>query len=106
MSNPYDAVFAFPFIHEYTEGFAKVADVERGMTLRDWFAGMALQGFLANPTVPPKEVLSDKDWYERHAEISAIFAYRIADAMMRERETPFFQTDDRQDSEVVAGGGV
>jgi hypothetical protein len=49
--------------------------LDHGMTLRDWFAGMALQGRLANAafdTVP-------KEAWAREA-------YRYADAMITERE--------------------
>jgi len=47
-----------------------------GMTLRDWFAGQALVGWLSAdvgiPTTPPR--------------IAAAECYAIADAMMAERE--------------------
>ena len=48
----------------------------RGMSLRDYFAGQALAGILANP-----------DWYrgsERQSVATA--AYNYADAMLAERE--------------------
>ena len=45
-----------------------------GMSLRDWFAGMALQPIIASLTSPvPTEKVSEK-------------AYEIADAMLKERE--------------------
>lgn len=46
-----------------------------GMTLRDWFAGQALVGYLAGtafPTLP--------------AEVRARAAYAVADAMLAERQ--------------------
>ncbi len=50
-----------------------------GMSLRDWFAGMALQGILANVaalrTIPPL----------LHAE-RAEAAFKAADAMMAQRD--------------------
>jgi hypothetical protein len=42
-----------------------------GMTLRDWFAGQALAGLLANPDT----------W----TEAGGVAAYRYADAMLRAR---------------------
>jgi hypothetical protein len=46
----------------------------KGMSLRDWMAGMALQGMVANP------------YYDAHnaAEYSE-YAYKVADAMIAER---------------------
>jgi hypothetical protein len=48
---------------------------DAGMTLRDWFAGMAVSGILASPQLnrmkSPEELASD--------------CYRIADGLMRER---------------------
>jgi hypothetical protein len=46
------------------------------MTLRDWFAGQALSGWLAS--CPDEQGVIDPSG------LSA-FAYRVADAMMRER---------------------
>lgn len=45
-----------------------------GMSLRDWFAGQALAGMLANPHAPQ----SGADMYARDA-------YTVADAMLAER---------------------
>ena len=47
---------------------------ELGMTLRDWFAGQALAGTLAHPG-------DSCDW-----EMFANAAYKIADAMIAERD--------------------
>lgn len=47
-----------------------------GMTLRDWFAGMALQGFTANPDTCA--ALSHED--------AAKASYATADAMLKARE--------------------
>lgn len=52
-----------------------------GMSLRDWFAGQALAGMLADPNV-------------RHADLDALAAavaresYGFADAMLKARATP------------------
>jgi hypothetical protein len=45
-----------------------------GMSLRDWFAGQALQGIVANPNTAPD------------AEMIAHAAYRIANEMMEARK--------------------
>jgi hypothetical protein len=45
----------------------------RGMTLRDWYAGMAMQGMLAGREAP----LTPHEW--------ATCAYALADAMIQER---------------------
>ena len=50
-------------------------NTNHGMTLRDWFAGMALQGMLANP-----------DFNGANDASVAGFAYRQADAMIEGRE--------------------
>lgn len=50
---------------------------DAGMNLRDWFAGMALQGELA----------SQSGSYVANSSRAAEKAYRFADAMMKERES-------------------
>lgn len=45
--------------------------------LRDWFAGMAMQGLLAQET---------EDWCYNNVEDAAARAYQIANAMLKERE--------------------
>jgi hypothetical protein len=54
-----------------------VNDVYRGMTLRDWFAGMAVQGLFA--ALPVTNAL------DMTYEDVAGKAYRMADAMLKER---------------------
>jgi hypothetical protein len=65
---------AFPF--EYFDEQLQRARVMHGMTLRDYFAAKAMQGFMANKANPmhyqPEE---DGRW-----------AYLIADAMLKARE--------------------
>jgi hypothetical protein len=66
---------AFPAEHFY------LAIGEHGMTLRDYFAAKAMQGFIASPrglnngkpTVEPQEY--------------ANVAYQVADAMLKARES-------------------
>ena len=55
-----------------------------GLSKREWFAGMALQGYLANPTSfgPPVHE-SDKYNPRLVADVSANFAYMLADAMIK-----------------------
>lgn len=53
-------------------------DMTRGMTLRDWFAGMALQGIVSDsPTTG--------EWGE---ERMASYAFQLADAMLNQRGQP------------------
>jgi hypothetical protein len=69
MSNTNTGGPAFPDPQENWRG-------EKGMTLRDYFAAKAMQGFMANKSNPmhyqPEE---DGQW-----------AYMIADAMLKARE--------------------
>lgn len=63
------AGFAFPEIGSQSEPGT------RGMTLRDWFAGMALQGILASALAKP----------ELGMEIFVEDAYSVADKMIAKR---------------------
>lgn len=47
---------------------------EHGMELRDWFAGLAMQGLLANPETKPD------------SNIIVAAAYRLANEMIEMRE--------------------
>jgi hypothetical protein len=49
-----------------------------GMTLRDYFAAKALQGFCANPSAMPTE--------QKHFDNLAEDAFRSADAMLKAKE--------------------
>jgi len=62
---------AFP-----NEGFNGWGEPEKGMTLRDYFAAKAMQGFMANKSNP----------MHFQPEADASWAYSIADAMLAERE--------------------
>lgn len=76
MSNPIkDGGPAFPLIsHTDCNGFRREA--QDGMTLRDYFAGQALAGWLACPNTKPLDT----------TEKYAVEAYRLADAMIAARE--------------------
>jgi hypothetical protein len=52
-----------------------------GMTLRDWFAGQALAGMMANETTP-----FSSDHAECEPSQIAAAVYEIADAMLQQRE--------------------
>ena len=64
---------------------------QAGMTLRDWFAGQALAGMLANPSLvrwrddPANQLRPSLDIYEQR-EALAFKATQLADAMLAERE--------------------
>lgn len=87
MTTPNDGGPAFPRnIHWVTDesdgnqpnpgrSYSGVTDAYNGMTLRDWFAGMALQGMMSYNGE------AGKDREDYYAEIS----YRHADAMLAER---------------------
>jgi len=65
---------AFPRAHGYLpdEVYYSGNSAEVGMSLRDWFAGKALNGIIVN--FPPKDNNDIKQL--------SIIAYQIADAMM------------------------
>ena len=68
---------AYPFIHKHpTTGNTKL---EEGMDLRDYFAGQALQGMLANPKLQAQILMAGQSWIEESA-------WQVADAMMKARE--------------------
>lgn len=50
-----------------------------GMTLRDWFAGKAMQGLWANATALAQMPSGSEAW------AIASVAYEVADAMLKER---------------------
>lgn len=58
-----------------------IAGDERGMTIRDYFAAQALNGFLA-----ANARFADNDSPDSHA--FAVAAYRVADAMIEARSKP------------------
>ncbi len=69
---------AFP-VPGHTESGFPCADYN-GMSLRDWFAGLALQRMELNA---PAVTQAERDIV---AKVQASFAYQMADAMLAERE--------------------
>jgi hypothetical protein len=55
-----------------------ISPAQEGMTLRDWFAGHAL--------IAAGSILANKDANPAEAQLVASDCYRIADAMLAERE--------------------
>lgn len=61
--------------------YANIWD-EKGMTLRDYAAIKAMQGFVMDDVLC-KEAATEPEWYENIAEAS----YKMADAMLKARTT-------------------
>ena len=68
-----DGGSAFPYPLS-NDTFSKYAN---GMTLRDWFAGQALAGWVSDPSFTPSCNYNN----------TAMECYKIADAMLKARET-------------------
>lgn len=87
---------AFP--HDNQELGDKHRIAQPGMALRDWFAGQALAGLMAQSHAGPKDwQVMGHGWgedcanslnkHEKHAAMTlAGFAYALADALLRARE--------------------
>jgi len=60
-----------------SDGFQYALIHNPGMSLRDWFAGMALQGFCSQT-----DAVGQRTWYMKYA---TRCAYEMADAMLAER---------------------
>ena len=86
MTTPKDGGPAFP-AHDYivgniqADGFQKLGET-RGMTLRDYFAAKAMQGFLSRKVI---EFGYEPERQEHRVNLAAN-AYAIADAMLAARE--------------------
>ena len=65
---------------------AKVATGPGGMSLREWFAGMAIQGLLACPDVGRPPGATAVSTREELTLAWAKFSYAYADAMLAARE--------------------
>lgn len=77
---------AYPaFLTESTIFGPVTTQLQRGMSLRDYFAGQALAGMLSSDAHPDIELTTLMDSTEKLA-VRACFAYRIADAMLAARE--------------------
>jgi len=61
----------------------------KDMTLRDWFAGQALTGIMANSKVLDNANIAAKKSDVDGQVVIGIVAYVVADAMMAEREERF-----------------
>ena len=69
---------AFPFVAKDKTGMM----INTGMTLRDYFAAKAMQGFLSNDNL----LKASCKWHQDGSEISiALLAYDQADAMLKAR---------------------
>jgi hypothetical protein len=72
---------AYPYIHKHpTTGNTKL---EEGMDLRDYFAGLAMQGLIASPRLPLPAAHGASDVTDV---MVADLSYKMADAMMKARE--------------------
>lgn len=72
---------AFPF---WTQGPTTGPETYYGITIRDWFAGIALQGILASDHLTDIE---DLPWHHKeNIGQLAIKSYEVADAMLSERD--------------------
>ena len=81
MSKTEDGGGAFPRTWTESWGGELANESERGMSLRDWFAGQALMGWLANrPNAA--ELPTDVSV----PEVLARLSYGLADAMIAERQ--------------------
>ena len=65
---------------EYTDWHIKTGGFARDMTLRDHFAGLAMQGVLIDEAIH-EEADHAAEWLEKIAKAS----YEMADAMLKER---------------------
>jgi hypothetical protein len=66
--------------------FTEDGELHMGLTIRDWFAGQAIVGFVARPELYHHFV--SPVYAEPNVCVSVVsqFAYRMADAMLAERE--------------------
>jgi hypothetical protein len=63
------------FAKDYTDWMVKTGGYAKDMTMRDYFAGLAMQGLMSNGTLPKS--VSDEEL--------ADVAYTAADEMLKER---------------------
>jgi hypothetical protein len=86
MSNKETGGAAFPVQEQRDGNGAMVFYAEGGMTLRDYFAGQALQAMISTPST-----WSDLDLKPINGmtviEVTSVHAYQIADAMLKARKS-------------------
>lgn len=93
MSNPInDGGPAFPTKHEVLDPRAVGWTMQEGMSLRDYFATKAMEGLISRVINPCSTGNTNLKWAEvtedpvRGAKWLASDAYKIADAMLAERQ--------------------
>jgi hypothetical protein len=72
---------AFPYKFDWPNG---ASEHNYGLTMRDWFAGLAMQGICAAHAHP--QVMWTPGYTQESANGIASSAYLLADAMLKERE--------------------
>jgi len=72
---------AFPAVATFEDGLKSFNNQIHGMSLRDWFAGMALQGILASPN--PHSFGTERG---NTPKLVSEIAYIYAETMIDERE--------------------
>ena len=82
MSKANDGGPAFPALYPIEDETGRL-----GMSLRDWFAGQALAGLLANPTLREWESAAcEAGDPDAMVQVCALMAFKQADAILAERE--------------------
>jgi hypothetical protein len=93
---------AFPHVYDvWEDNKTRTIHVYPGMSLRDYFAGQALAGIMANPErwkQIAEDYKSGKKTYDQCSAANANKAYSIADAMIAQRSVvaPIIEKQDQQ----------
>ena len=75
---------AFPRVHPAdVDG---QVDIYHGMSMRDYFAANAINGWLSNQSATPVEAGIDNANPQDLAKVAALFGYMVADAMLEARK--------------------
>lgn len=74
---------AFPTLEQNGDYDGRYWNTVAGLTKREWFAGMVLQGMLAHPTTPGT------------TQLLVISCFQVADAMIEQSQKPLPQTTER-----------
>ena len=75
MKKELEAAFARP----HSQDAEYIYHAQPGMTLRDYYAGQAMQGMLSNPKLHEQILKAGQSWIEESA-------WKVADAMLKARE--------------------